>query len=56
MTNETTSFAHYDSYEFTDYSKSFSPEEETLFEGTTDENGKARFPPIFRLKIQHPEC
>jgi uncharacterized protein YfaS (alpha-2-macroglobulin family) len=44
LTNETTSFAKYESYQFTDFSKSFSSAEETLFEGNTDENGKAVIP------------
>jgi alpha-2-macroglobulin len=44
LTNEVTSFAKYDSYQFTDYSKNFSSAEETLFEGNIDENGKAAIP------------
>ncbi len=44
LTNEVTTFATYDSYQFTDYSKRFSAAEETLFEGNMDENGKAVIP------------
>jgi uncharacterized protein YfaS (alpha-2-macroglobulin family) len=54
MTKEPTSFARYDSYEFTDNSKRFSPEEETLFEGTTDENGKASIPAHFQAENSAP--
>jgi alpha-2-macroglobulin len=54
LTNETTSFAKYDSYQFTDYSKSFSSAEETLFEGNTDENGKATIPTHIKAGTSAP--
>jgi alpha-2-macroglobulin len=54
LTNETTSFAKYDAYQFTDYSKSFSSAEETLFEGNTDENGKAVIPTHIKAGTSAP--
>jgi alpha-2-macroglobulin len=54
LTNEMTSFAKYDSYQFTDYSKSFSSAEETLFEGNTDENGKATIPTHIKAGTSAP--
>ncbi len=54
MSKEPTSFARYDSYVFADNSKNFSPAEETLFEGTTDENGKASVPAHFGSEHSAP--
>jgi alpha-2-macroglobulin len=44
LTREPTSFTGYPAFQFTDESKVFSSEEENLFEGYTNDNGKATVP------------
>jgi uncharacterized protein YfaS (alpha-2-macroglobulin family) len=44
LTRETTGFENYPTYQFTDPAKVFIPEEETLFEGYTGDDGTATIP------------
>jgi alpha-2-macroglobulin len=44
FTTEPTSFTRYAAYQFTDPARVFSANEETVFEGITDDNGKATVP------------
>ncbi len=53
-TTRNIAFEGYPGYSFNDISKSFQPEEKTIFEGKTNEEGIAEFDPSFDLENRPP--
>ncbi|HLO59335.1 MAG TPA: MG2 domain-containing protein [Bacteroidales bacterium] len=54
LTNASTTFAKYDAYQFTDPSRNFSSEEQTVFDGSIDAEGKATIPGHFSVEGEAP--
>ena len=54
LTHAETSFAKYPDYKFTDPSRTFNPEEQTIFDGSIDEEGKARISAALSVEQRSP--
>ncbi len=54
LTHAETAFSKYPDYKFTDPSRTFTPEEQTIFDGRIDEEGKARFSAALSVEQRSP--